>query len=102
VITLNRPETRNGIDPAMDERLRQICADFGDDDGLDVAIWTGAGNAFCSGANRNTWFAQWLDADVPAVRRNTDGIGFGGLTRGLHRISKPVSPGRWSSAGPGL
>jgi enoyl-CoA hydratase/carnithine racemase len=74
----------------MDERLRQIWADFGDDDGLDVAIWTGTGNAFCSGAERNTWFAQWLDADALAVRRNADGIGFGGLTRGLHRISKPL------------
>src|SRR5579875_68355 len=88
-ITLNRPEARNAIDPAMDQRLRQIWGDFGDDDNVDVAILTGVGTAFCAGADRNTWFAQWLDADAAAVRRNAKGIGFGGLTRGM-RIAKPV------------
>lgn len=90
VITLNRPEARNAIDPQMDDRLREIWADFRDDDSLDVAIWTGTGNSFCSGADRNTWFAQWVHADARTVRRNAAGIGFGGLTRGLHRIDKPV------------
>lgn len=69
-ITLNRPQARNAIDPAMDQRLREIWADFRDDDDVDVAILTGAGTAFCAGADRNTWFAQWLDADAAAVRRN--------------------------------
>lgn len=89
-ITLNRPHTRNAIDPGMDQRLREIWADFRDDDAVDVAILTGTGSAFCAGADRNSWFTQWLDADAAAVRRNAKGIGFGGLTRGLHRIPKPV------------
>jgi enoyl-CoA hydratase/carnithine racemase len=74
----------------MDERLTEIWRDFRDDDGLDVAIWTGSGDAFSSGADRNTWFAQWIGADAAKVRRNAEGVGFGGLTRGLHRIYKPV------------
>lgn len=89
-ITLDRPASRNAIDPAMDRRLRDIWAEFRDDDGVDVAILTGAGEAFCAGADRNTWFHQWLDADAAAVRRNAKGVGFGGITRGLHRITKPV------------
>ena len=52
-ITLNRPEVRNAIDPTMDQRLRQIWRDFSDDDDVDVAILTGAGTAFCAGADRN-------------------------------------------------
>jgi enoyl-CoA hydratase/carnithine racemase len=74
----------------MDHRLREIWTDFRDDDSVDVAVWTGSGNSFCSGADRNTWFSQWLDADPADVRRNAQGIGFGGLTRGLHRMAKPV------------
>ncbi|WP_084253588.1 enoyl-CoA hydratase/isomerase family protein, partial [Mycobacterium avium] len=89
-ITLDRPASRNAIDPAMDRRLRDIWAEFRDDDGVDVAILTGAGEAFCAGADRNTWFHQWLDADAAVVRRNAKGVGFGGITRGLHRITKPV------------
>lgn len=89
-ITLDRPRTRNAIDPAMDHRLRDIWADFRDDDEADVAVLTGTGAAFCAGADRNTWFTQWLHADAAVVRRNAKGVGFGGITRGLHRIAKPV------------
>jgi enoyl-CoA hydratase/carnithine racemase len=88
-VTLNRPEARNAIDPAMDQRLREIWADFRDDDDVDVAILTGTGTAFCAGADRNTWFSQWADADAAMVRRNARGVGFAGLTRGL-RVPKPV------------
>ena len=89
-IVLDRPESRNAIDTAMEGRLRDIWVDFREDDDVDVAVLTGSGTAFCAGADRNTWFAQWQDADPAMVWRNAKGIGFGGITRGLHRISKPV------------
>jgi enoyl-CoA hydratase/carnithine racemase len=89
-ITLDRPRARNAIDPAMDQRLRDIWVEFRDDDSVDVAILTGTGSAFCAGADRDTWFSQWRDADAAMVRRNAKGIGLGGITRGLHRITKPV------------
>ncbi|WP_024803492.1 enoyl-CoA hydratase/isomerase family protein [Nocardia sp. BMG51109] len=90
VITLNRPDRRNAIDPGMDARLREIWADFAADDDVDVAIWTGAGTSFCSGADRDTWFMQWLSATPADVQRHATAVGFGGLTRGLHHITKPV------------
>jgi len=89
-VTLDRSQARNAIDPAMDQRLREIWADFRDDADVDVAILTGTGTAFCAGADRNTWFSQWADADAAAVRANAKGVGFTGLTRGLHRVPKPV------------
>jgi enoyl-CoA hydratase/carnithine racemase len=90
VITLNRPEVKNAIDPEADGLLREIWSDFRDDEGLDVAIWTAVGDAFCAGADRNTWFAQWLGANATKIRANAEDEGFGGLTRGLHRIYKPA------------
>ncbi|HXH23075.1 MAG TPA: enoyl-CoA hydratase-related protein [Dehalococcoidia bacterium] len=50
VITLNRPEKLNALDTDMMLRLGEIWEEFRDDDGLHVAIVTGAGErAFCSG-----------------------------------------------------
>lgn len=50
VITLNRADKRNALNAAMREGLWQAWRDFEADDGLRVAILTGAGDkAFCAG-----------------------------------------------------
>ena len=50
LITLNRPEKLNALDTSMMLRLGEIWAEFRDEDGLRVAVVTGAGErAFCSG-----------------------------------------------------
>ncbi len=51
-ITFNRPEAKNAIDWEMQELLVETWTDFRDDDGVDVAILTGAGDsAFSAGAD---------------------------------------------------
>ncbi len=50
VITLNRPEAMNSIDPQMFDQITEAWREFEEDDGLFVAIVTGAGEkAFCAG-----------------------------------------------------
>ena len=50
VIRLNRPEAMNSIDPEMYRQLGEAWSEFEHDDGLHVAIVTGAGEkAFCAG-----------------------------------------------------
>ena len=50
-ITLNRPERLNAISrPTMAEIL-EACRRIQDDDDIWVAVWTGAGRGFCSGAD---------------------------------------------------
>lgn len=89
-VTLSRPDARNAIDLAMHEELCRIWRDFRDDDRVDVAILSGTGEAFCAGADLKTWVpANYVDASPSRVREIVD-LGFGGLTRGLHRIYKPV------------
>ncbi|MFH1087312.1 MAG: enoyl-CoA hydratase-related protein [Chloroflexota bacterium] len=52
VLTLNRPQALNAIDPPTMSELSQAFSDFRDDDGLWVGIITGAGGrAFCCGAD---------------------------------------------------
>ena len=55
-VTINRPQARNAIDPETHEALCATWADFRDDDAVDVAILTGAGDeAFCAGADLKTY-----------------------------------------------
>ena len=89
-VTLNRPEAKNAIDPQMHEELCRIWTDFRDDDNVDVAILSGAGDTFCAGADLKTFVpANYVDASPSRVREIVD-LGIGGLTRGLHKIHKPV------------
>jgi enoyl-CoA hydratase/carnithine racemase len=90
-ITLNRPEVHNAIDVETHLLLRTIWEDFRDDADLRVAILTGAGDeAFCAGADLKTHVPEWKDAG-PMLARGKLPDGFaGGITRGLHRIYKPV------------
>jgi enoyl-CoA hydratase len=50
-ITLNRPAARNAVDRPTAEALLAAFRDFEADDGLRVAVLTGAGGNFCAGAD---------------------------------------------------
>jgi len=99
-LTLNRPEAKNAIDQDLHRLLWEAWEDFRDDDAAEVAIVTGAGDAFCAGADLKTYIPPWLSATPRRVRDNV-AEGLGGLTRGLHRIYKPViaAVNGWALAG---
>jgi enoyl-CoA hydratase/carnithine racemase len=100
-VTLDRPSAKNAIDPAMHDELCRVWRDFRDDDRVDVAILTGTGDAFCAGADLRSYVpANYVDATPRRVREIVD-LGLGGLTRGLHRIDKPVlaAVNGWALAG---
>ena len=87
-ITLNRPDALNALDDELNSELWAVWDDFARDESLDVGILTGAGKAFCSGADLKTFIPKWEKGNMLDVRRNVPtGIG-GGITRGQHRITK--------------
>jgi enoyl-CoA hydratase/carnithine racemase len=100
-VTLNRPEARNAVDPETHELLWKTWEDFRDDGSVDVAIVTGAGDAFCAGADLKTFIPPWIEDATPRKVRDNVATGLGGLTRGLHRIYKPViaAVNGWALAG---
>jgi enoyl-CoA hydratase/carnithine racemase len=100
-LTLNRPEAKNAIDPELHDALWSAWKDFRDDDSVDVAILTGAGDAFCSGADLKTYIPRWIQEATPRQVRDNVASGLGGLTRGLHRIPKPTiaAVNGWALAG---
>jgi enoyl-CoA hydratase/carnithine racemase len=100
-VTLNRPEAKNAIDPDTHELLWRTWEDFRDDDALDVAILTGSGDAFSAGADLKTFIPPWIESATARKVRDNVATGLGGLTRGLHRIPKPViaAVNGWALAG---
>ena len=88
-ITMNRPEARNAIDEEMDSLLWHAFTQFRDDEAVDVAIVTGAGEAFSSGADLKTLIPTRMSSSAWWVRQNVE-HGLGGITRGLHDIRKPL------------
>ena len=90
-ITLNRPEVHNAIDRETDELLFEAWSDFRDDPEVRLAIITGAGDrAFCAGADLKSHVDPWVEGG-PGLGRSLLARGFaGGITRGLHRTSKPI------------
>jgi enoyl-CoA hydratase/carnithine racemase len=101
-LTINRPDARNAVNPDVHRAMIAAWADFAEDDSVDVAILTGAGdNAFCAGADLKEYippiFADFRPEDI----REIVNLGFNGFTRGMHRIPKPIigAVNGWALAG---
>jgi enoyl-CoA hydratase/carnithine racemase len=59
-ITLNRPEVLNAFDFRLLRELARACEDASWDDEIRVVVLTGAGRAFCVGADLKEWSADYL------------------------------------------
>jgi enoyl-CoA hydratase/carnithine racemase len=90
ILTMDRSEAMNAINPAMHRALIAAWQRFRDDDALRVAVLTAEGKAFCAGADLKempAWYAQ-----VPREKRREvwdREPGLGGITRNLD-VGKPV------------
>src|SRR5688572_18774609 len=100
-LTINRPEARNAIDPDVHRLMIEAWGDFAEDDSVDVAILTGAGDAFCAGADLKTYIPPKIESATPAELREIAELGLNGITRGMHRIYKPIiaAVNGWALAG---
>jgi enoyl-CoA hydratase/carnithine racemase len=100
-VTLNRPEAKNAIDPEVHRLMVEVWKDFRDSDEVDVAILSGAGDAFCAGADLKTYIPPIIERANPAEIRDIVDLGLNGFTRGMHRIYKPViaAVNGWALAG---
>jgi methylglutaconyl-CoA hydratase len=56
-VTLNLPDVRNAMGPALIAGLAEAFAELATDDGCRVVVLTGAGSAFCAGAD-----LAWMQA----------------------------------------
>lgn len=80
IVTLNAPDRLNALAPDCHHEMAQIFDDYESDPTLHVAILTGAGRAFCAGAD-----IKAMDAGVETVLPPSGG---GGIT--YRRMGKPL------------
>lgn len=55
LITLNRPEKLNAWNPTLQSELRHALGVANDDPGIGAIVLTGAGRAYCAGADIGNW-----------------------------------------------
>ena len=82
VVTINRPEVRNAVDDPTAAALVEAFRRFDADEGLAVAVLTGAGGTFCAGAD--------LKAVAAGQRRRISEDGEAPMGPSRMLLSKPV------------
>ena len=75
IITLNRPEVRNAVDGAVAAGMEAAVDRLESDDELLIGIVTGAGSAFCAGADLKALAAADADA-LPSLTKRGHFAGF--------------------------
>lgn len=88
VITLNRPEMLNAWTPVMMENILQALDMADEDDTVRVVIFTGAGRAYCAGADLSSggFRLSGDDPDGPKLVRDTAGR----VTLRMFNMKKPI------------
>jgi enoyl-CoA hydratase/carnithine racemase len=89
-ITMNRPDKMNSLDKTMLREIISAVNDVAVDDEIRVLVLTGAGKAFCSGADiSDGGKASGLAGTPNEMRRNLKET-FQGVALGLSRLDKPT------------
>ena len=87
ILTMNRPEKRNALNNALTAALLEALRAADADEAVDAVVLTGAGPAFCAGADLSE-FKDLTAENQPLVERRAQ------LTMSLHeifsRLTKPV------------
>lgn len=86
IVTLEKPEKMNALDPAMRTGIMTAVDDADSDDAIRVVILTGTGRGFCAGAD----VSRGPDAFVPASSGSEYRDGGGTLVRHLHEAATPI------------
>jgi enoyl-CoA hydratase/carnithine racemase len=92
LLTLNRPEHLNAFTPVMRQEMKAAIALADQDDQVRALVVTGAGRAFCAGADLSgggqTFDRKRDDGTPPRLAEHRDGGGQASLA--LHACRKPV------------
>jgi len=83
-VTLNRPKLKNAINSDMWNELLDVFRDTADDAEVRVLVVTGAGGAFCSGADLSGGIGTGSTSSLDGMRH------VGDVCMALHRIAKPT------------
>jgi len=87
-ITLHRPDRMNAFTPVMHDELITIFAEADMDDAVRVVVVTGAGKAFCAGADLSGGGSTFDRSEKTTISDHRDGGGQVALA--IYKCRKPV------------
>src|SRR5487761_61477 len=87
-VTLNRPEVLNACDMGMLKRLQQVLKDASQDQSVRCVVLTGAGRAFCAGADLQSLNSRGSGSEL-SLSEDLRG-GFNPVILGIRKMDKPV------------
>ena len=93
LVTLNRPEKLNALNRGLQEDSRAVLAELAEDEETRAVVVTGAGRAFCSGADLTANAGQGSDgvpARVPHAARLDEYGWVGRQALAFHGFPKPL------------
>ena len=88
VLTLNRPEKRNAMNPTLGEEITDALEHLRNDDRCAVLVITGAGESFCAGMDLKEFFLELEDKPAEYDRAHRLAVEWRGRT--LRLFPKPT------------
>lgn len=88
-MTLNRPERLNALSYALKDEVLEALGAAAGDENVRVVIVTGAGRAFCAGADMQDVLLRGLDME-PETRERREVRDFNELVRAMRHLEKPI------------
>jgi 2-(1,2-epoxy-1,2-dihydrophenyl)acetyl-CoA isomerase len=88
-ITLNRPERLNALDYALRDEVLKALETAAQDEAVRVLTLTGAGRAFCAGADMQEVLLRGLDMD-PNTRERREVRDFNAVVLAMRHLEKPI------------
>ncbi len=91
-LTLNRPDKLNALDTVILHELTAALSELNNDDGVKALVITGAGKAFCSGADLTaaTSGADKNQAGISRSEHIEPFVSFGRMVRRIDEFTKPL------------
>src|SRR5690606_3510579 len=68
-VTLNRPDKRNAMSPALNEEMKQTVEALATDERCGVLVLTGAGDSFAAGMDLKEYFRETDNAPDTTILR---------------------------------
>ena len=87
IVTLNRPEVRNAFDDVLISDLTRVFLELDRDETVRAVVLTGAGKAFCAGADLN-WMKRMAGYGYEDNLRDANALAQ--MLKTLDRMSKPT------------
>ncbi|EAW08527.1 enoyl-CoA hydratase/isomerase family protein [Aspergillus clavatus NRRL 1] len=94
IVSLNRPEKHNAFTQIMAENLEKVFGMFDLDERVKAVVLTGAGNAFCAGADLEIGFGGGRERVRTTDHRDSGGR----VALAIHRCRKPTIAAMQGSA----